>query len=325
MKTSMSDADPAPTSPPQRNRIDLVDLARGLALLAMFVFHFAYDLSYFGLIETHVPTDPAWSTFARLIAGSFLAIVGFSLVLATQKGLNRTAYLRRLALVAGSAALVTLATYFAMPQNLIFFGILHHIALASVLALAFLRLPAPMLFALALVFLALPLLPAPAWLDQPWLLWLGFARLTAPTADFVPVVPWFGCVLAGMALGRIALAHPGRWRGWQARWLPARIVAWGGRHSLPIYLLHQPLFIGTLLLVTRLAVGPVQEARPFMVSCQRSCVSPESSLEICEKACSCAVEALKREGLWRKVLSNTLSREESARTGVIAQGCFRIR
>ncbi|MFN4212329.1 MAG: heparan-alpha-glucosaminide N-acetyltransferase domain-containing protein, partial [Devosia sp.] len=79
--------------------------------------------------------------FARSIAASFLTLVGFSLVLATRGGLNRKAYLKRLAMVGAAAMLVTVATFFAIRDNFIFFGILHQVALASVIALPFLRAP----------------------------------------------------------------------------------------------------------------------------------------------------------------------------------------
>lgn len=311
------------TAPAPRSRIDLVDLARGLALVAMFVFHFAYDLSYFGFIETDVATDPPWRWFARGIAGSFLTIVGFSLVLATRKGLNLSAYLRRLAMVAGAAALVTLATFFALPDSFIFFGILHHIALASVLALPFLRLPPLALIACAAIAFALPSVVAQPWLDHDWLLWLGFARVPVRSADFVPLFPWFGCVLAGMALAKLALASAGRWRQWQARVLPARILAWGGRHSLAVYLVHQPVFIGTLMLVTLLAPLPTPEEASFLASCRRSCMEAGSEPQVCLKVCGCAADGLKREDLWSKALTDTLSSAEAERTREIARACYR--
>ncbi|WP_164177085.1 heparan-alpha-glucosaminide N-acetyltransferase domain-containing protein, partial [Streptococcus pneumoniae] len=69
--------------------------------------------------------EPGWRWFARCIAGSFLVLVGFSLILATRNGINRKAYVRRLVMVAGAAALVTLGTWFALPHAYIFFGILH--------------------------------------------------------------------------------------------------------------------------------------------------------------------------------------------------------
>jgi uncharacterized membrane protein len=313
----------AATAAPPRNRIDLVDLTRGVALVAMFVFHFAYDLSYFGLIETDIPVDPAWRWFARSIAGTFLTIVGFSLVLATRNGFKREAYLRRLAMVAGAAALVTLATWFAMPDSFIFFGILHQVALASVLALPFLRLPVPALIASAAIVFALPFLVAHPWLDHDWLAWLGFSRLPLRTADFVPVFPWFGCVLAGMALARLVLPLSGAWRGWQARILPARILAWGGRHSLLVYLVHQPIFIGGLMLALQLMPVAAPQERDFVLTCQRSCTDAGTEPPVCAKVCGCAVEGLKREDLWSKALTDTLAAAETERTREIARACYR--
>ncbi len=315
--------EPSPGLP--RGRIDLVDLARGLALLAMFVFHFSYDLSFFGLIETDVTADPGWRWFARSIAGSFLTLVGISLVLATRNGLRRQAYLKRLAMVTGAAALVTIATWFAMRDNFIFFGILHHVALASVLGLAFVRLPAWLLALTAALAFALPQYLAHPLLDESWLAWLGLSHLPVRSADYVPLFPWFGCVLTGMALAKLA-PNPDRAESplaWRARTLPARIVSWGGRHSLMVYLVHQPVFIGVIWLATRLAVLPAQDERPFLVSCQRSCVGTGTELSVCQKVCACTVGRLKRDDLWRKIVTDSLSNEESARTGVIAQACYR--
>lgn len=304
------------------SRIDLVDVLRGTALLAMFVFHFAYDLSFFGLIEVDVPAEPGWRLFARLIAGSFLTLVGVSLVLATRSGLNRQAFLKRLAMVAGAALLVTLGTFLAIRPNFVFFGILHHVALASLLALPFLRLPTLAIALSALLAFALPSFVAHPWLDQPWAAWLGFSRAPLRSADFVPLFPWFGCVLGGMVLGRLALprlaASPlARWR---AGALPARLLAWGGRHSLLVYLVHQPVFIGLIMLAMQ--VAPAPEERPFLLSCQRSCVRPNLPAADCRRLCDCTVTALKREGLWRKVLDDALDPEETARTTRLAQACF---
>lgn len=310
-------------SQPTRCRIDLVDLARGVALVAMFVFHFAYDLSYFGLIETDIPVDPYWRWFARCIAGTFLIIVGFSFVLATRNGFKLEAYLRRLAMVAGAALAVTVATYFAMPESYIFFGILHQIALASVLALPFLRLPPLALLASAAAVFALPLFVAHPWLDHDWLAWLGFSRLPLRTADFVPVFPWFGCVLVGMALAKFILPLGGAWRDWRARILPARILAWGGRHSLLVYLVHQPIFIGGLMLALQLMPAAAPQERNFILTCQRSCADAGTEPPVCVRVCGCAVEGLKRENLWGKALSDTLAPAETERTREIARACNR--
>lgn len=322
----MSEATPSAMHSPPRSRFELVDLARGVALLAMFVFHFAYDLADFGLTDVDVPNEPGWRLFARLIAGSFLTLVGVSLVLATRKGLNRRAFLRRLAMVAGAAALVTLATFFAMRSSFIFFGILHHVALASVLALPFLRLPVLAVAGAAVIAFALPAFVADPLLDEPWLAWLGFSRAPLVSADFVPVFPWFGCVLAGTILARLALPRieGSAVAGWQAKALPARIVVWGGRHSLLVYLVHQPVFIGLLMLALQvMPMRPASEEQPFMLSCQRNCAQGPLSADTCERLCACTVDSLKREGLWPKVRDNALSEAEQERTAALAQACLR--
>jgi uncharacterized membrane protein len=307
-------------------RIELVDLARGIALLAMFVYHFAYDLSYFRLIGVDVVSDPGWRVFARLIAGSFLAVVGFSLVLATRNGFDRGNYLRRLALVACAAILVTSATWFALPQNFIFFGILHHIALASLLALPFLRLPTLAIGLAAAIVFALPFVLGDELFEQDWLAFLGFGPWPI-SADFVPVFPWFGCVLAGMVLARVALARTpeGSWARWRASSAPARLAVLGGRNSLFVYLVHQPLFIGALFLFMQ-ATGPKlpdAEAAPFLTSCQRSCTGNGSPKELCERICSCSMDGLKQANLWVKATADALSPAEIERAREIGQACAR--
>jgi uncharacterized membrane protein len=71
------------------------------------------------------------------------------------------------------------------------------------------------------------------------------------TEDYVPLAPWFGIVLIGIFVGKVIfnqedepalLARP-------AGNPLSRVLAFGGRHSLNIYLLHQPVFFGVLYLI----------------------------------------------------------------------------
>jgi uncharacterized membrane protein len=321
----MNDGGMTQPAPRESLRLAIVDIARGVALMAMFVYHFAYDLSMFRLIETDIVSEPGWRLFARGIAGTFLTIVGFSLVLATRKGLDLAAYLKRLAMVGGAAVLVTLGTWRFMPGEFIFFGILHHVAVASVLALPFLRLPLIAVALAAVVAFALPSFVAHPLLDQPWAGWLGFSRAPIQTADFVPVFPWFGCVLSGIVLARLVLPRQGG--SAIAAWRPgnraSRLVAWGGRHSLLVYLVHQPLFIGVLMLSMQVIAPPSPEERAFRNECQRSCAGPNVPEQVCRAVCGCTIDALKREQLWQKALDNLLSPQESARMTELAQTCLR--
>lgn len=321
----MNDGRMTQPAPRESSRLAIVDIARGVALLAMFVYHFAYDLSMFRLIETDIVAEPGWRLFARGIAGTFLTIVGFSLVLATRKGLDHASYLKRLAMVAGAAALVTLGTWRFMPDDFIFFGILHHVAVASVLALPFLRLPLIVVALAAMLAFALPSFIAHPLLDQPWAVWLGFSQAPIQTADFVPVFPWFGCALSGIVLARLVLPRltGTALAGWRPGDKVSRIVAWGGRHSLLVYLVHQPLFIGALMLSTQIIAPPSPEERAFRTECQRSCAGPNVPEQVCKAVCACTIDRLKREQLWQKALDNLLSPQESARMTELAQACLR--
>ncbi len=133
-----------------------LDLARTAALVAMVAYHFTYDLDIFGLIPRGTATSGWFWWHARLTAGSFIFLAGVSLWLAHGAGIRWPAFWRRFGKIAAAALLVTVVTYFALPGLTIFYGILHSIAVSSILGLAVLRLPALATLALAAACAALP-------------------------------------------------------------------------------------------------------------------------------------------------------------------------
>jgi uncharacterized membrane protein len=192
-----------------------------------------------------------WALFARLIAGSFLFLVGVSLVLAMRGGFRPRPFLRRLALVGGAAMLLTLVTWWLVSEDFIYFGILHCIAVASVLALPFLRLPVWTVLAAAVVCFAAPALFAAPVFDAPWLRWLGLMTYFPDTSDYEPGLPWFGAVLLGIAAARLALPvlETTAWANWKPSSAGARLLTCAGQHSFGIYLLRQPVFLIALYLI----------------------------------------------------------------------------
>jgi uncharacterized membrane protein len=307
-------------------RWDAIDVARGIAITAMVVYHFSWDLSFLKLIETNILQVPAWHWFARSIAGSFLLLAGVGLVLAHVRGFRRAPFLRRLAKIGGAALAVTVGTYFIFPESYIFFGILHCIAVSSVLALPFLRLHPALTLPVAVFCLAAPALFTSPELDAPYLDWLGLGAADPVTNDYVPIFPWFGLVLIGVALGKFLLSHgePLRMARWRARDVLSRALAWAGRKSLPIYLVHQLVLLGILYGVLQVTgPNPKAEAQPFINECVATCLMQDAQPATCNAVCSCTVETMRQSDLWRKVLDGTTSADDRMQISRAAQQCLR--
>jgi uncharacterized membrane protein len=229
-------------------RIPLLDVLRGVAVLAMFAYHFAFDLNHFGVIRQDFNHDRFWLTARSLILGSFLFLSGVSLALATSGGIRWSRYLRRIATIGACAALVSAGSYLMFPKSWIWFGVLHCIAIAGLLMPLFLPLgrwllPVGLAIVAAGAFVAHPLF------DSPALQWLGLMTRKPMAEDYVPLLPWFGVVLVGVFAGwRIPMHFGHAERSGTGHRL--RLLEAAGRHSLLLYLLHQPVFLGVLSVAT---------------------------------------------------------------------------
>jgi len=231
------------TNPTPTPRLIGLDLLKTAALVAMVAYHFTYDLDLFGVIPRNTAITGVFWWHARLTAGSFIFLAGVSLWLAHGAGIRWPAFGTRLAKITAAAGLVTLTTHFALPGLTVFYGILHSIAVSSIIALAFLRLPALITLAIAAAVFALPYAYSdPAF--QGWLVWTGLSSIPPQTADFQPLFPWLAPMLAGVAAAKLFT----RLNMWPILALPntplLRALAWPGKHTLVIYLIHQPILIG---------------------------------------------------------------------------------
>ena len=243
-----SDRNPGVDGGTGRGRVLVVDLARSAALAGMIVFHLVRDLEMFGLVAPGTTLAGGWAVFARVIAASFLFLVGVSLVLAHREGFRSRRWARRFAIVTGAALLVTLATYAAVPSRFVYFGILHAIAASSVLSLPFLFAPAWVAGISAAVVVGLAAWVGRGLFATPWLAWTGLSSEVPAALDFIPLAPWLAACLAGVAVAK-AVPMPDIE-------LPAgvgRALAWPGRHSLAIYLLHQPVLVAAVWSLTQVA------------------------------------------------------------------------
>lgn len=305
-------------------RMPAIDAGRAVALAAMAAYHLTWDLGYLRLTPENVALSPGGRIAAHVIAGSFLVLVGIGLVLMNGRGVRARPTALRLLRIGGAAALITLATWFAFPDSFIFFGILHCIALSSVLALPFPFLPAILTALVGALVVAMPHLVAHPVLDAPALFFLGLGRLTPQTNDYVPLFPWFGMVLFGVALGRAALPWFARSRvgRWQPRSRGARAATFAGRHSLAIYLLHQPILLGALTGVAMLT-GPHPRAglAKFRADYVENCTRTGGEAASCRIAARCTADALRRDGLW-SVEGRGFTVPERRRAQALSQGCY---
>lgn len=235
----------------KKNHFDFLDVARGFAIFLMFVYHFSYDLNYFGYIQQHFTQDPFWISFRTLIVSLFLTIMGISLYLASYRGLRKKRFRQRLFLLIFYAALVSFGSWTMFPNAMIQFGILHFIAVASVLGLLFIRLGIANLFLGITLIILSQVIHLPVF-DQPALQWIGFTTHLPVAVDYVPLLPWFGVVLIGLYLGQVLSLRPKKsvLIQWRAKHPINKLLSLGGRYSLHIYMLHQPLFLGILYIIT---------------------------------------------------------------------------
>jgi uncharacterized membrane protein len=306
-------------------RIIAIDALRGMAIIAMIIYHFAWDLSFFGFISVDVAENLGWVVFARTIAGTFVGLVGVSLVLATRTGLRLRPFLRRLAIITGAAILVTLGTWWFLPQSFVFFGILHLIAFASLAASPFLFLPTPIVLAVGVVILALPFSFTSEIFNQPFLWWLGLTSGTRiDTLDYVPVVPWFAVTLFGIVAGRLLISTAND--NWFASWAPSgfvgHLLVLAGRWSLFIYLVHQLLLVGALAAIVHLmAPDPAIQAEAFRDACETSCRAAEREPLVCADSCGCVLAESEHVGILSAALAERMTEEESIRWQAIVKQC----
>lgn len=228
-------------------RFDRLDALRAVAIVWMAVFHFLFDLNHYGYLQPRhsFHHDALWVSQRTVIVSLFLFCAGLGVAVAQAQGQSWARFWRRWAQVAGCAVLVSIGSTLMFPRSFIFFGVLHGIAVMLIVA----RLAAPLrlwLWPLGALALVLPWVWQIEAFNIKPLAWTGLITRKPVTEDFVPVLPWLGVILWGVAAGQALLAHR---REVLTRSLaaPLQPLAVLGRWSLSFYMLHQPVFIGGIL------------------------------------------------------------------------------
>lgn len=224
-------------------RYDTIDALRGVAIVWMTIYHFSFDLNHFGFIHQDFYADRVWTWQRTCILSLFLFCAGLGQAVALAQGQTWPRFWRRWAQVAGCALLVTAGSWAMFPRSFIYFGVLHGIAIMLIIV----RLTAGWgrwLWLAGALAIASKLLAFDA-LNGAAFNWIGWVSRLPVTEDYVPVFPWLGVMWWGVAAGQWLLRER---REWVTRPAP-KALSGLGRWSLTWYMLHQPVLIGTLMLL----------------------------------------------------------------------------
>ena len=218
-------------------RIWDLDALRGICLLGMVGIHLLYDLRVSLPLPLKLLQD--WGGCAFLLLSGLCVTLGHRPV-------------RRGLVVLGCGMVCTLVTWgmramgLAGAGSVIWFGVLHCLGVCMLLWPVFRQLPSPCLGALGGVWIALGYALEHIWLDGPWLMPLGIRYPGFVSADYFPLFPNLGFFLLGAVLGRTLYRKK---ESLLPNVRPNRFLCFCGRHSLAIYLLHQPILYGILLIL----------------------------------------------------------------------------
>lgn len=229
------------------SRLWQIDCIRGVAVVLMVFYHLMWDMHHFGLYPVDV-TVGAWHLFSRIIAITFMLLVGVSLTISAGRrppAARDRRWLERAAKLYAWAFVITAVTWYFLGDEFVLFGILHLIATALLLAPLLWRIrPLVPWLGILSVGLGIWLTSRPVEQDSYGLIPLGLSSPRYATVDYYPLFPWLGVIMLGMAIGPWLVERLQR-SGTAASATPQAVMplVWIGRHSLAIYIIHQPLLL----------------------------------------------------------------------------------
>ncbi len=235
-----------------KKRIWELDAFRGICVLGMVIVHFVYDLvELYGIVDWKYPE---WFSFVKDWGGVlFILISGICATLGKRS-------VRRGVIVVLCGMICTIVTYgmyrlgMAWKGIIIYYGVLHCLGTCMILWWLFKRFPTAVLGVLGIAMVAAGLYLRQERFDVSlWLMPLGIIPRSFASSDYFPLLPNLGFFLLGAVLGRTAYRK-------QESLLPRvdpemgciHFLSGCGKHSLLIYLAHQPILSGLCMVLAML-------------------------------------------------------------------------
>ena len=242
-----------------KTRLHFLDALRGLTLISMIGFHGMWNLVYlFGVEAPWYRGTPGY-IWQQSICWTFILLSGFCWSFSRN-------HLKRGLLVFGGGALVSLVTCLLMPENRILFGVLTCIGSCMILMIPLEKLLKKLPSGLGLAgsfgmffllrncysgtlgFERLVICDLPASFYRNHLTaYLGFPQPGFFSTDYFSLIPWMFLFVTGFFLQRVLAERKLNEKLFARGEVP--VLNWIGRHSLIVYLLHQPILYGLGMLI----------------------------------------------------------------------------
>lgn len=224
-----------------RRRYGELDVLRTVAIVMMVLFHLVYDLHAFGGLDIN-EESPFWSFIGDASATLFILLSGLS-------GGFSSAPVKRGFIVLLLGMGITVATYIFMREEYIRFGILHFLGVTMILSPILFKMPSRVLWGLVglsslLGFWFKGMLLKTSLLIPFGILYSGFNSM-----DYYPLFPYLAINVLGILIYRYVYAAGKEWAIFVK--LDFALTRWMSKHSLGIYLAHQPIILLVLFTVRR--------------------------------------------------------------------------
>lgn len=224
-------------------RVWEIDFFRGIALLLMIYFHLIFDLKE--IYNYNVDYSGGFNAFTGRAAGTlFIFLSGVSCTF------SRNNFRRGLKILA-LAILITIVTYFYNADMIILFGVLHFLGVSILLYPYLKKLEVKTLAIIGTVIFILGNPVKNITLDFDCLFIFGLTSNKFVSADYYPLIPWLGIFIYGIVTGKLIYKDKKSIFNFN---IGKNIISWLGRHTLHIYIIHQPLIILFIGLFERIIV-----------------------------------------------------------------------